>query len=166
MAQDLILNAAQIDQRIIRIAYQIYEHNITEKEVILAGVTDNGHFLAKLIASELNKISDTHVKIGKVDIDKNSPSTNEVSINLEEKELSKKCVVLVDDVLKSGKTAAYALKALLHVNVKKIEVAVMVNRSHKSFPINSKYTGYELATTMNEHIEVKLKGKDKGVYLS
>jgi len=166
MTQGLILNAAQIDQRIIRIAYQIYEYNISEKEIILAGITNNGYDFAKMLAKELDKICDTKIKVGKVDIDKEAHSTSEVSIDLEEKELAKKCIILIDDVLKSGKTAAYALKSLLQVNIKKIEVAVMVNRSHKSFPIYPRYTGYELATTINEHVEVKLQGKQKGVYLS
>ncbi|UXP32949.1 phosphoribosyltransferase family protein [Reichenbachiella agarivorans] len=166
MPQDLILDAAQIDQRIIRIAYQIYENHMDEKHLILAGVSDNGHEFAKLLEQQLKSISDLALTVGKVDINKDAPFSAEIALDLDDKELVKKSVILIDDVLNSGKTAAFALKALLKVNVKTIDVAVMVNRSHKAFPIYPKYSGYELATTINEHVTVQFKGKDKGVYLS
>lgn len=164
--KNLILNAVQIDQRIVRMAYEIYENNLEEKLLILAGVSDNGFFFATLMSKALEKISPLKTSIVRVDINKAAPFNDEVQINdLEEKELTKKSIVLFDDVLNSGKTAAFALKAFLNSNIKKIEVAVMVNRSHKAFPIYPKYKGYELATTINEHVEVVLDGKEKGVYL-
>ncbi|MBU2888016.1 hypothetical protein KO507_19780 [Gilvimarinus agarilyticus] len=166
MSQDLILDAAQIDQRIIRMAYQIYENHMDEKHLILAGVSENGREFALLLEKELKKISDLTYTVGKVDINKKSPLSDEIALDLDDKELVKKSVILIDDVLNSGKTAAFALKALLKVNVKQIDVAVMVNRSHKAFPIYPKYTGYELATTIHEHVTVTFKGKEKGVYLS
>ncbi|MCV9388799.1 phosphoribosyltransferase family protein [Reichenbachiella ulvae] len=166
MSKDIILDSAQIDQRIIRIAYQIYENHLEEKHLILAGVSDNGHEFAQMLEKELKKISNQKYTVGKVDINKEAPLSEEIELDLDDKELIKKPVILIDDVLHSGKTAAYALKALLNVNIKKIEVAVMVNRSHKSFPIYPKYSGYELATTMNDHVTVVFKGKEKGVYLS
>lgn len=164
--KNLILNAIQIDQRIVRMAYEIYENNLDEKQLIMAGVSDNGFVFASMMSQELEKISRIKTSVVKIDINKKAPFMEEIHIdNLEEKELNKKSIVLFDDVLNSGKTAAFALKAFLNTNIKKIEVAVMVNRSHKSFPIYPKYKGYELATTINEHVEVILKGKDKGVYL-
>lgn len=166
MTQNLILDAAQIDQRIIRIAYQIYEYNINEKQIILAGVNGTGLFFAELLKKELNKICDTEITVAEVTINKESPASEDITIGLEDKKMKNKVVILVDDVVKSGMTAAYAMKSLLNVNVKKIEIAVMVNRSHKSFPIYPKYTGYELATTISEHIDVRINGKDKGVYLN
>lgn len=164
--KNLILNAIQIDQRIVRMAYEIYENNLNEKHLMMAGVSDNGFVFATMMSKELEKISPLKTSVARVDINKAAPFTDDVSIdNLTEKELIKKPIVLFDDVLNSGKTAAFALKAFLNTNIKKIEVAVMVNRSHKEFPIYPKYKGYELATTINEHVEVILKGKDKGVYL-
>jgi pyrimidine operon attenuation protein/uracil phosphoribosyltransferase len=80
------------------------------------------------------------------------------------KELKKKCVVLVDDVLNTGRTLAYGLKPFLNIEVKKIEVAVLVHRSHPTFPLTPTYTGYELSTTLTEHVEVVL-GKKTAVYL-
>ncbi|WP_420581925.1 phosphoribosyltransferase family protein [Reichenbachiella sp.] len=164
--KNLILNAIQIDQRIVRMAYEIYENNLDEKHLILAGVSDNGFVFASLMSKELEKISPLKTSVVRVDINKEAPFLEDVHLDkMEEKELTKKSIVLFDDVLNSGKTAAFALKAFLNANIKKIEVVVMVNRSHKSFPIYPKYKGYELATTINEHVEVILKGKEKGVYL-
>jgi len=164
--ENLILDDLQIDQRILRIAYQIYENNLDESKVILAGVSDNGIVFAKLIKAELEKISPLKCVAVRIDINKAAPFKDEVIIDMEVKEMAKSAVILIDDVLNSGKTAAFALKAFLSTNIKKIEFAVMVNRSHKLFPIYPKYIGYELATTITEHVEVRLTGKDKGVYLN
>jgi pyrimidine operon attenuation protein/uracil phosphoribosyltransferase len=161
----MILSAIQIDQRIVRMAYEIYENHIKEKHLILAGIADNGYSFANKVSEQLTAISSIETTIVKIDINKDEPFVKDIEISLSAKDLNKKSVILFDDVLNSGKTAAFALKAFLHVNIKKIEVAVMVNRSHKAFPIYPKYKGYELATTINEHVEVKLKGKEKGVYL-
>lgn len=164
--KNLILNAIQIDQRVVRMAYEIFENNLDEKHLMMAGVSDNGYVFASLVSEALEQIAPIKTSVFKVDINKAAPFSDDVHLdNLSEKELVKKSIVLFDDVLNSGKTAAFALKAFLNTNIKKIEVAVMVNRSHKAFPIYAKYKGYELATTINEHVEVILKGKDKGVYL-
>lgn len=164
--ENLILDDKQIDQRILRIAYQIYENNVKEKKIILAGVSDNGIVFANLIKDELEAISNLELIAVRVDINKKAPFKDDIFVDIDNKEMSQTAVILIDDVLNSGKTAAYALKAFLNTNIKKIELAVMVNRSHKSFPIYPKYAGYELATSITEHVEVILKGKEKGVYLS
>lgn len=164
--ENLILDDKQIDQRILRIAYQIYENNVNEKKVILAGVSDNGIVFANLIKDELEEISPLECIAVRVDINKKAPFKDDIFVDIDDKEMSRTAVILIDDVLNSGKTAAFALKAFLNTNIKKIELAVMVNRSHKQFPISPKYAGYEMATTITEHVEVVLQGKNKGVYLS
>ena len=161
--KDSILDSKQIDQKIKRIAYEIYENNISEKEVVLAGISDNGHILASAVQQELQSFSPLKTSTLKVSIDKKAPSKSNVILS-EEMNFSKKVVILLDDVLNTGKTIAFTLKAFLNTEVKKIEVAVLINRSHKLFPIFPKYIGYELATTFTEHLEVQL-GKNKGVYL-
>lgn len=161
--KDLILDKKQIDQKLKRIAYEIYENNITEKKIVLAGISDNGYIMSSVIEKELNKISPLKVETLKISIDKNAPSTSEIKLS-DDIDFTNKSVILLDDVLNTGKTIAFTLKTFLSTNVKKIEVGVLVNRSHKLFPIYPKYIGYELATTFNEHVEVLLK-KNKGVYL-
>ncbi|MEQ9289868.1 MAG: phosphoribosyltransferase family protein [Cyclobacteriaceae bacterium] len=162
--KNLILDKKQVDQKIKRIAYEIYENNMDEKRLVLAGISENGYILASLIEKELNSISSLKVETVKISIDKQAPSKSEIKLSNSHVDFSNKAVILLDDVLNTGKTVAFTLKAFLNTDVRKIEVGVLVNRSHKLFPIYPKYTGYELATTFTEHVEVLLK-KGKGVYL-
>jgi len=160
-----VLTKAQVEQKIRRIAFEIYEHNFKEKSIIVGGIDGQGYALAQLIVNELESISPIKAQLVKVSLDKLAPSQSEVTIDCDEKELKKKCIILVDDVLNTGKTIAFGMKPFLNVEVKKIEVAVLVNRSHTLFPILPTYTGFELSTTLNEHVEVVL-GKKAAVYLT
>jgi pyrimidine operon attenuation protein/uracil phosphoribosyltransferase len=159
----LILNARQVKQKIKRMAYEIFEHNFKEKGIVIAGIEGQGYILAKLLAKEVESISPLEIKIVKVSLDKLAPQQSEVKLDCDLKELKKKCIVLVDDVLNTGRTFAYGMKPLLSIEVKKIETAVLVNRSHALFPIYPQYTGYELATTIKDHVEVNLANET--VYL-
>lgn len=155
----LVLNDGQIRKKISRMAYQIYENNFEEKTLILAGIDGQGYVLAQLLQKELQSISGLECTVVKISIDKNSPETSQVMLDVTAKELIKKNIVLVDDVLNTGRILTYGMKPFLSMIVKKIEVAVLVNRSHSLFPVLPKYTGYELSTTLNDHIEVDLKNK-------
>lgn len=160
----LVLDAAQVKQKIRRMAFEIYERNFKEKNIIVAGIDGQGYTLAKLLAKEVEAISPIEVKLVKVSLDKMAPQQGDVELDCEIKEVKKKCIVLVDDVLNTGRTLAYGLKPFLDTEVKKIETAVLVNRSHTLFPVYPQYTGYELSTTLKEHVEVQL-GKESAVYL-
>jgi pyrimidine operon attenuation protein/uracil phosphoribosyltransferase len=162
--KSLILDTSQVVQKIKRIAFEIYENNFKEKSIVLAGIDGQGFAFAELLGKEIESISGIKSIIIKVRLDKLAPRQEEVIVDKPEKEFKKKCIVLVDDVLNSGRTLAYAMNPFLNAEVKKIEVAVLVNRSHPSFPIMPTYTGLELATTLNEHVEVVL-GKKAAVYL-
>jgi pyrimidine operon attenuation protein/uracil phosphoribosyltransferase len=162
--RNLILDAVQIKQKIKRMAFEVYEHNFKEKTIVIAGIEGQGYMLAKLLVKEVESISELKTILVKVSLDKAVPQQSEVILDCEPKSIKKKCVILVDDVLNTGRTFAYGLKPFLNVEVKKIEIAVLVNRSHTLFPIYPQYTGYELATTLREHVEVVL-GKENAVYL-
>jgi len=160
----LILEGAQVKQKIRRMAFEIFEHNFKEKGVVLAGIDGQGYMLAKLLAKEVENISPLQVKLVKVSLDKFAPQQSDVTLDCDIKDLKKKCIILVDDVLNTGRTFAYGLKPFLDIEVKKIETAVLVNRSHTLFPIYPQYTGYELSTTIKDHVEVVL-GKENAIYL-
>lgn len=160
----LVLNDAQIRKKISRMAYEIYENNFGEKSLVLAGVEGQGFVLAELLQRELTQISSIHCTVVKIKISKESPETSEVVLDVPMKDMVKKNILLVDDVLNTGRVMAYGMKPFLSIIVKKLEVAVLVNRSHALFPILPKYTGYELSTTLDDHIEVILK-KKFAVYL-
>jgi pyrimidine operon attenuation protein / uracil phosphoribosyltransferase len=163
--KSLILNEAQIKQKIRRIAFEILEQNFQATELVIAGIVDNGYVLASLLAKELKKISHYTIREVKVQVDKSAPSQSEVLLNCPPESLSGAVIILVDDVMNTGRTTAYSLKPFLQVPVKKIEIAVLVNRDHTEFPISCQYTGYELSTTLNEHVEVVLSKGEMGVYL-
>lgn len=160
----IILSTDQIKQKIRRMAFEIFENNFSEKEIIIAGIDGQGYELAKLLSKEVSRISNIEIRLIKVLLNKNAPQQSEITTDVKETDYKKKCVILVDDVSNTGRTFAYALRPFLNVEVKKIETAVLVNRSHTTFPVSVKYSGYELATTLKEHVQVVL-GKEMSAYL-
>ena len=161
-----ILNINEIDQKLKRLAWQVYEKNSAEKEIIVVGISERGLILAKQLADHIQKISNINTKISHLELDKDNPYNKEVSLNLKEKEYSNKVVILVDDVLNSGKTLMYAAKHFLTTRLTSLSIMVLVDRNHNRYPIKADYIGLSLATTLQEYINVDLKGADKGVYLS
>ncbi|MBX9850162.1 MAG: phosphoribosyltransferase [Cytophagaceae bacterium] len=163
--EHLILDKAQTLQKIKRIAIEIYERNLKEKEIVLAGIYDKGYAFAELLQKELNAVSDIQTILVKVSLDKTSPLQSEITLDTDIKLLKKKTIILIDDVLNTGRTLAYSLKPFLNIEIKKLQVAVVVDRQHKSFPISPDYVGYSLSTTLKEHIEVSFEKSRFGVYL-
>lgn len=162
--QSLVLNHRQIGQKITRMAYEIYERNSSEEEIFFAGISGMGKIFADLLAEKLQSISPLRASVMEVILDKNSLVQGEVRLS-SNSNLENKCLILVDDVLNTGKTLAYALKPFLEIPIKKMELAVLVNRSHKLFPVSADYTGLELSTTLNEHIAVDLTKESYTVHL-
>ncbi len=156
-----ILNAAQINKKITRIAYEIYEENASEKEVVLAGTVSGGYELAQKLETVLKKISPLKTTMMKVTVDRNK-LTGEGAIKLDSNvNLAGKTVILVDDVLNTGQMLSYCMKTILQFPVRRLRIAVLVDRNHTLFPIKSDYTGLSIATTLQEHIQVNLKTKGK-----
>jgi len=155
------LNADQIEKKITRIAYEIYEENASEKEVVLAGTVEGGYELAQKLEVVLKKISPLRITLMKVLVNKNA-LCEEGGVKLDKKiNLSGKTVILVDDVLNTGQMLSYCMKTILQFPVKSLKIAVLVDRNHTLFPIKSDYTGLSVSTTLQEHIKVNLKTKGK-----
>ena len=161
-----ILDIQGIDQKLKRLAWQVYEKNLAEKEIIVVGISERGLILAKQLSAYIQKISKIKTKLAHLGLDKDNPYNKEVTLNLEVKEYTNKVVVLVDDVLNSGKTLMYAAKHFLTTPLKRLAVMVLVDRNHNRYPVKADYVGLSLATTLQEYINVELKGANKGVYLS
>ncbi|MCZ8353204.1 MAG: phosphoribosyltransferase family protein [Cyclobacteriaceae bacterium] len=164
LEKTLILDTRQIKQKIKRMAFELFENHYKEKTIVLAGIEGQGYSLAKLLSKELESISPIRAVLIKVSLQKEQPQASPTKLDVSEKEFKKKSIVLVDDVLNTGKTLAYGMRPFLETEIKSIEVAVLVNRSHTIFPIHPNYTGYQLATTITEHVEVTL-GKEASVFL-
>lgn len=158
------MDQKHIQKTIKRISYQIYETNSEENELVLAGIKENGLELATRIQKELKKISDLDVVLIEIKMDKKNPR-DKISMSQSISFCENKSVVVVDDVLNTGKTLIYAVKKFLSIKLKKIQTAVLVNRNHKNFPIKGDFKGISLSTSIKEHINVRF-GKDEGIYLS
>lgn len=167
MTQTLILDSKQIQQKINRIAYEIYENNYHEKEIIIAGIDANGYFLAKRIIEVLKKITPLRITLIEIKINKKNPLSAEININLTNKELENKVIILVDDVLNSGKTLIFGAKPFLSSPIKRLITVVLVDRGHNRYPIKADFVGLSLSTTLQEHISVEIDKKgQEAVYLS
>jgi pyrimidine operon attenuation protein / uracil phosphoribosyltransferase len=167
MSKSLILNSKQIEQKINRIAYEIYENNYDEKSIVIAGIARNGFLLAKRISDVLQNISQIKIQLIEIKLNKENPFENNIKLELSEKDLKNKVIILVDDVLNSGKTLMFGTKLFLNSPVKRLTTAVLVDRGHNRYPIKADVVGLSLSTTLQEHITVELNKKGKEtVYLS
>jgi pyrimidine operon attenuation protein/uracil phosphoribosyltransferase len=166
MSKLKILDKTQIDQKLNRLAYEIYENNFSEKELLIVGIDGNGYKVANHICEKLKKISPIKITLGKIKLNKDKPWEDEPVINFEEKSFVNKSIIVVDDVLNSGKTLMYAVKLFLNKPVKKINTVILVDRSHTRFPVKADFVGLRLSTTLQEHIEADFSKKGKeSVYL-
>ncbi|HET8885671.1 MAG TPA: phosphoribosyltransferase family protein [Salinimicrobium sp.] len=152
--EKIIYRKEQIQHKIRRIAFQIYENNVEESSIILAGIAENGFILAERLKIEVEKISEIQVKLCKVNIDKKNPLKGEITTSLEPKEYTDKSIVLVDDVLNSGTTLIYGVRHFLSVPLKQFKTAVLVNRNHKKYPVKADFKGVSLSTSLHEIVEV------------
>ena len=160
-----ILSHQQIQHKIRRIAYQIYETNVDEDKIVLAGIVGGGLEFAKKIQRVLRKITEAEIVLCKVQMDKKNPLGSGVKTSLTEAEYINQSVVLVDDVLNSGTTLIYGVHHFLQTPLKKLKTAVLVNRNHKKYPVKADFKGISLSTSLQEHVEVTFESKNDGVYL-
>lgn len=165
MNQSIILNNQQINHKIKRIAFQIYENNINEKSIILAGIAKNGFILAKKLKKALEGISNIKVTLCEVKINKKNP-LEKIETSLNSNEYKNMSLVLVDDVLSSGTTLMYAVKHFLEVPLKQFKTAVLVNRNHKKYPIKADFKGLSLSTSLQEHITVEFNKNTACAFLN
>mgnify|MGYP001159485710 FL=1 len=164
MLGDKIKSAAQIQSIIKRIAYQIYENNIEQKELIIVGIAPRGSELACQIIKALERFSSLKINYGELIINKDNPR-DKIECNISKSQLENKSIVIVDDVLNTGSTLIYAVKYFLTIPINKIKTAVMVNRNHKNFPIKADFKGISLSTSTNEHVSVILDAEKGGIFL-
>ena len=148
-----ILDKNQIAHKLKRIGYQIYEANVNEQEVVVAGIMENGYVLAKKLKTIIEKISPLKVQLCKVYIDKKNP-TKPVETSMDAADYKMKSLVLVDDVLHSGTTLIYGVKHFLDVPLRQFKTAVLVDRNHKKYPVKADYKGISLSTSINENVQV------------
>ncbi len=156
-----ILNHRQIQQKIRRLAIEIAEHNYGEDGIILAGINHNGMAFAQLLLEEFTQISPQQVTLTRISLNPANPLSGEVLLEMPIEEVEGKVIIIIDDVANTGRTIFYAVKPLLETLPKRVEVAVLVDRTHKSFPIHVDYVGLSLATTLLQDIDVQIRNVDE-----
>lgn len=165
MMKNIILNHQEIDHKIKRIAYQIYETFSDEDEIVIAGIAKNGYLFAEKIGVVLQSISSLKVSLCEVKIDKENPFAP-ITTSLTKEAYTHKGLVLVDDVLNSGTTLVYGVKHFLEVPLKKFKTAVLVDRNHKKYPVKADFKGISLSTSFKEHVHIIFEDNNNHAYLN
>ena len=161
-----ILNESQIRQKIQRLAIEILENNIDADELILVGINNNGMGFARLLLEALLPRSESPITLTRVRLNPADPLSEDIFLEMPAAELKSKNIILIDDVANTGRTLFYAARPIMDTLPNKVEVAVLVDRTHKAFPIRVDYVGLSLATTLKENISVKILGvEEQAVFL-
>ena len=156
-----------MQQKIDRIAYQVLEDNFDEEEILIAGILPRGNHIAERLKKILDEIAPFKSKLLNIELDKQS-SRLKAKIDFDINDCEDKVVILVDDVLNSGKTLAYGFGVFIDVRLKKLRTVVLIDRNHKNFPMTTDYAGMALSTVLKERVDVYLSenGKEDAVYLT
>ncbi|MBA2498238.1 MAG: phosphoribosyltransferase [Chitinophagaceae bacterium] len=163
-SKNYILDAKTAGKKLRRMAYQILENNNDEESIILAGIKESGGVVARNLQKMLAEISPLKTELMIISLDKKKPG--KIALD-KEMNFTGKVIIIIDDVANSGRTLLYALKPFLDFLPKKIQTLVLVERSHKIFPVHSDYVGISIATTMQEHIYVEVENEIiTGAYLA
>jgi pyrimidine operon attenuation protein/uracil phosphoribosyltransferase len=150
-----VLDKEAIGRKLRRIALEIAEQNIDESSLLIAGIAGNGAVVAQCLVNELSKLSSLRTESVTIQLNKKDPMEVSFDRNVD---LENKVIILVDDVADTGRTMLYALKPFLNAHPKKIQTMVLVERSHKLFPVQTDYVGLSITTTLQEHIAVETEG--------
>lgn len=158
-----IMTAEVASRKLRRMALQVTEQNYSETQLILIGIKTHGTVIAEKIRHFLKEVFTGEVIVLELGLDKKNPSEITLSSNID---FNDKTILLIDDVANSGRTMLYALKPLLEQLPKKIQTLALVERTHKTFPIDVDYVGHSVSTTLDEHIFVEVEnGEVTGAWM-
>lgn len=147
-----------------RIAYQIYEDNYQLSKLYLVGIAPTGKLFSEKLKTHLENISNLKIHFIELEMDKKNP-TSKIVTTPKNYSIENQSIVIVDDVLNTGRTLSYAVNYFLSDRPDKIKTAILVNRSHNKFPVKADFKGVSLSTSTQEHIKVKLTGQHQGIFL-
>ena len=159
-----IMTAEVANKKLRRMALQVVEQNYNEAQLILIGIKTSGTVIAEKISQYLKEVFSGEVVILELSMDKKNPLNISIEPSID---LNDKIILLIDDVANSGRRMLYALKPLLNQLPKKIQTLALVERTHKSFPVDVDYVGFSVSTTLDEHILVEVaEGEVTGAWLT
>ena len=160
-----ILSHLQIEQKINRLAHQLLENCFEEKEIFIGGIHGNGYILAERMARIIEDNSKVKIHLFEIKINKEEPWSESITLSMDKEKMKNGFIVLVDDVLNSGKTMQFALVEILQFPTKAIKTLALVDRKHRRFPIKANFVGLSLSTTLKERVEVDLTIANSKAYL-
>ncbi len=160
-----ILSKQDIEKKINRLAFQLLENCFEEQSLFLGGIVGNGIVIANHIAKIIQSNSKVNVIVFEIKINKSEPWAEKTVLTANKEDLKNGYIVLIDDVLNSGKTMQYALMEILQFPTKAIKTLTLVDRTHRRFPIKADFVGLSLSTTLKNRVEVILSEKDEKAYL-
>jgi len=161
----VILNQAEIDQKITRLAHQIIENTFEIEHLYIGGICGNGFELAKKINQLILKNSNQKVTLFEISVNKNEPWSEPIVLSIPQEDLKQGYILMVDDVINSGKTLQYALIKFLEQATKAIKTVALVDRQHRRYPIKADYVGLSLSTTLKERVELELSDNNSKAFL-
>lgn len=161
----LVLDHDQIEKKIHRLAFQVYEGFLEENELLIAGINGNGYYLAELLCKKIREVSPIACTLVKITLDKQRPTAVGTQLDIDSSKARDKPVVIVDDVLNTGRTMVYAVSAFIREGSSVIRTAVLADRNHKKFPISADYVGISMATTLQEHISFEIENNELSLLL-
>ena len=166
MPKKEVVDAVTMKRALTRISYEIIERNKGIQDIVLVGIKTRGIYIAQRLAERLKQLEDIDVPVGELDItlyrddvkDMEEPELHSsyVPVSIEGKE-----VILVDDVLYTGRTIRAAMDAVMDLGrPRKISLAVLVDRGHRELPIRADYVGKNIPTSKTEEIIVEMEERD------
>lgn len=160
-----ILTHKDIRQKITRLGHQLLENCFEEPTIFIGGICGNGIKLAEELRSIIQSESDQHIEVFEIIINKDEPWSEPIRLTIPQEKLKNGYIVLVDDVLNSGKTMQYALVKFLEQPTKAIKTVALVDRTHRRYPIKADFVGISLSTTLKERVEVNLDPENSYAFL-
>ncbi|MEN9742370.1 MAG: hypothetical protein RLZZ65_175 [Bacteroidota bacterium] len=160
-----ILDHQQIQQKIIRLGHQLLETTFDQQEIFIGGITGNGFLLAQQLTQILQDNSQMQVHCFEIQLNKDEPWSEPIALNIDQKQLKNAYIILVDDVINSGKTMQYALTKFLEHATKSIKTVVLIDRQHRRYPIKTDFAGLSLSTTLKNHVDVQFSSTAAKVFL-
>lgn len=152
-----ILANEEIMSRLHRMAFEVYERNYHAERLYVIGVNERGGYLASKMLEYLEKVSPLEIHYFQVEVDRETdPVSYGIQLSMDPEELNGQEVVVVDDVLYTGRTLLNVVAILLQAGPSSIQTAILVDRGHRSMPISPDFVGIELATTFHQHVYVEV----------
>ena len=161
-----ILSSVQIEQKIQRLAHELLENCFEETEIFVGGIQGNGFLLAQRLQEILDSASDVKIHLFEISINKEEPWSEPITLSKTSETMKNGFIVLVDDVLNSGKTMQYALTKVLQFPTKAIKTLTLVDRTHRRFPVKADFVGLRLSTTLQERVEIQMDGDNTKAFLA